>query len=145
MPHRNGALLGTILYKSIRTRTARAVLIEVHQMEEMNSNPLVLDDVAGNTDSNDGKPVVSHDDYIALATLRGKQTEAKNRAYDLGKVVRQLEEQLEGFRNEFAKAEADVEETTNTLQEKFGEVMEPLGVNGNVSIADTEPHYVTQL
>ena len=91
------------------------------------------------------RPVISHEDYLDLVAKRQVVLEKKSRKSDLqdyrDSLVKQMEEvdaTLETIKDEIA---AD----NTALQDRFAEVIQPLGITGEFSISDTEPHYVTEI
>ena len=57
-------------------------------------------------------------------------------------VAQQYASQLEQANQRLGMLNDALTENTNALQERMKELIEPLGVSGEFSISDTEPHYI---
>jgi ribosomal protein L11 methylase PrmA len=90
-------------------------------------------------------PSISHDDYLMLVSKRQVVLELKAQKADLMEWLQSAEEylrQYEEAKSRKADLDGDILRAQDDLQESFKSVIEPLGVAGEFSITDTEPHYV---
>ncbi len=89
-------------------------------------------------------PAVTHEEYLELATLRQRQNELKLQGWDVQDFVRRAKEELDIAEGKLGEIREELDTTTATLQTRFSEVVSPHGFTGMVTIADTEPHVITQ-
>lgn len=90
-------------------------------------------------------PQISHDDYLMLVAKRQVVLELKAQKSDVLDWLMSFEENLKQYeqaKDRKATLENDILKAQDDLQESFKSVIEPLGVEGEFSITDTEPHYV---
>lgn len=90
-------------------------------------------------------PQISHDDYLMLVAKRQVVLELKAQKSDILDWLMSFEENLKQYeqaKERKATLENDIMKAQDDLQESFKTVIEPLGVDGEFSITDTEPHYV---
>ena len=90
-----------------------------------------VDEVVADVD----RATISHDEYLELVSMRQTVLEFVNVAQQYVQRMQQAQEQLNAL-NEA------VNENANALQERMKEMIEPLGITGEFTIADTEPHYI---
>lgn len=93
----------------------------------------------------DERPTVSHEDYLELVQMRQSILEIKAQKADVLEfvtVAQQYAAQLQQAQERLNVLNEAVNENTQALQERMKEIIEPLGVSGEFSITDTEPHYI---
>lgn len=93
----------------------------------------------------DERPTVSHEDYLELVQMRQSILEIKAQKSDVLEfvtVAQQYAAQLQQAQERLNVLNEAVNENTQALQERMKEIIEPLGVSGEFSITDTEPHYI---
>jgi hypothetical protein len=91
------------------------------------------------------QPTVSHEEYLELVSMRQSILELKAQKADVLEfvnVAQQYASQLQQAQERLNVINEAVTENTNALQERMKEIIEPLGVSGEFSISDTEPHYI---
>jgi hypothetical protein len=91
------------------------------------------------------QPTVSHEEYLELVSMRQSILELKAQKADVLEfvtVAQQYASQLQQAQERLNVINEAVNENTNALQERMKEIIEPLGVSGEFSISDTEPHYI---
>ena len=91
------------------------------------------------------QPTVSHEEYLELVSMRQSILELKAQKADVREfvtVAQQYASQLQQAQERLNVINEAVNENTNALQERMKEIIEPLGVSGEFSISDTEPHYI---
>jgi hypothetical protein len=91
------------------------------------------------------QPTVSHEEYLELVSMRQSILELKAQKADVLEfvnVAQQYASQLQQAQERLNVINEAVSENTNALQERMKEIIEPLGVSGEFSISDTEPHYI---
>jgi hypothetical protein len=57
-------------------------------------------------------------------------------------VAQQYAAQLQQAQQQLTAINEALTENTSALQERMKEIVEPLGVSGEFTITDTEPHYI---
>lgn len=88
---------------------------------------------------------VSHDDYLELVSMRQSILELKAQKSDVLEFVTQAQQYLAQMQQAQERLNAlneAINENSSALQERMKEIIEPLGISGEFSIADTEPHYI---
>jgi len=91
------------------------------------------------------QPTVSHEEYLELVSMRQSILELKAQKADVLEfvnVAQQYASQLQQAQERLNVINEAVTENTNALQERMKEIIEPLGVSGEFSISDTEPHFI---
>ena len=91
------------------------------------------------------QPTVSHEEYLELVSMRQSILELKAQKADVLEfvnVAQQYASQLQQAQERLNVINEAVSENTNALQERMKEIIEPLGVSGEFSISDTEPHFI---
>lgn len=102
---------------------------------------VVVDEVE--TDEN--RPTISHDEYLELVSMRQTVLELKAQKADVLEFVNVAQQYLQRMQQAQEQLNAlneAVNENANALQERMKEMIEPLGITGEFTIADTEPHYI---
>lgn len=92
------------------------------------------------------QPTVSHEEYLELVSMRQSVLELKaqkSEVLEFVMVAQQYASQLQAAQERLNLLNDAITENTNALQERMRSVVEPLGVAGEFTIADTEPHFVT--
>ncbi len=91
------------------------------------------------------QPVVSHEDYLELVSMRQAVLELKAQKSDVLEfvnVAQQYVQRMQQAQEQLNALNEAVNENANALQERMKEMIEPLGITGEFTIADTEPHYI---
>ncbi len=91
------------------------------------------------------QPSISHDEYLELVSMRQSLLELKAQKSDVLEfvnVAQQYAAQLQQAQQQLAAINEALTENTSALQERMKEIVEPLGVSGEFTITDTEPHYI---
>ena len=92
------------------------------------------------------QPTVSHDEYLELVSMRQSVLELKaqkSEVLEFVMVAQQYASQLQAAQERLNLLNDAINENTSALQDRMRSIVEPLGVAGEFTIADTEPHYVT--
>ena len=90
-------------------------------------------------------PTISHEDYLELVAMRQSILELKAQKSDVLEfvtVAQQYASQLDQANQRLGMLNEALTENTNALQDRMKELIEPLGVSGEFTITDSEPHYV---
>jgi len=98
-------------------------------------------------DGESDRPVVSHDEYLELVSMRQTVLELKAQKADVLEfvnVAQQYASQLQGANERLGLINDAITENSEALQERMKEIVEPYNVSGEFSITDTEPHYIVQ-
>jgi hypothetical protein len=96
-------------------------------------------------DGESDRPVVSHDEYLELVSMRQTVLELKAQKADVLEfvnVAQQYAAQLQGANERLGLINDAITENSEALQERMKEIVEPFNVSGEFSITDTEPHYI---
>jgi len=91
------------------------------------------------------QPAISHDEYLELVSMRQSLLELKAQKSDVLEfvnVAQQYAAQLQQAQQQLNAINEALNENTAALQERMKEIVEPLGVSGEFTITDTEPHYI---
>ena len=102
----------------------------------------------------DESPTVSHEDYLELVSMRQSILELKaqksdvleflNQAQQIVAQAQQVAPQLQPAQERVQLLNEALKENSDALQERMKELVEPLGITGEFTIADTEPHHILQ-
>jgi hypothetical protein len=91
------------------------------------------------------QPAISHDEYLELVSMRQSILELKAQKSDVLEfvnVAQQYAAQLQQAQERLSVLNDALNENTTSLQDRMKEIVEPLGVSGEFTITDTEPHYI---
>ena len=91
------------------------------------------------------QPAISHDEYLELVSMRQSILELKAQKSDVLEfvnVAQQYAAQLQQAQERLNVLNDALNENTTALQDRMKEIVEPLGVSGEFTIADSEPHYI---
>ena len=97
--------------------------------------------------SSEENPAVSHEEYLELVAMRQSVLELKAQKSDILEfvnVAQQYAAQLQAAQERLNLLNESLNENTQALQERMKELIEPFGISGEFTIADTEPHYILQ-
>ena len=112
--------------------------------EVVNDAVAVVEEVSAEVDVTNS-PTINHDEYLELVSMRQSILELKankSEVLEFVMVAQQYAQQLQAAQERLGVLNEALNENTNALQERMRELIEPLGVAGEFSITDTEPHYV---
>ena len=91
------------------------------------------------------QPSISHEEYLELVSMRQSILELKAQKSDVLEfvnVAQQYAAQLQQAQERLNVLNDALNENTVSLQERMKEIVEPLGVSGEFTITDTEPHFI---
>ena len=91
------------------------------------------------------QPTVSHEEYLELVSMRQSLLELKAQKSDVLEfvnVAQQYAAQLQQAQQQLNAINEALTENGTALQDRMKEIVEPLGVSGEFTITDTEPHYI---
>ena len=91
------------------------------------------------------QPAISHDEYLELVSMRQSILELKAQKSDVLEfvnVAQQYASQLQQAQERLNLLNDALNENSTSLQDRMKEIVEPLGVSGEFTITDTEPHYI---
>jgi hypothetical protein len=91
------------------------------------------------------QPAISHDEYLELVSMRQSILELKAQKSDVLEfvnVAQQYAAQLQQAQERLNVLNDALNENTTALQDRMKEIVEPLGVSGEFTITDTEPHFI---
>jgi len=92
------------------------------------------------------KPFLTTEQYVEMAEINARVRELKQLGFD----IREL---LDNLRSEMGRLEGELDKTRNELIAKTQDmqtcfqqyIYEPFNMTGQIVVADTEPHYITQV
>ena len=90
-------------------------------------------------------PAISHDEYLELVSMRQSILELKAQKSDVLEfvnVAQQYAAQLQQAQERLNVINEALNENNTSLQDRMKQIVEPLGVSGEFTITDTEPHYI---
>ena len=91
------------------------------------------------------QPVISHDEYLELVSMRQSMLELKAQKSDVLEfvnVAQQYAAQLQQAQQQLTALNEALNENSVALQDRMKEIVTPLGIAGEFTITDTEPHYI---
>ena len=91
------------------------------------------------------QPSITHEEYLELVSMRQSLLELKAQKSDVLEfvnVAQQYAAQLQQAQQQLNAINEALNENTSALQERMKEIVTPLGVSGEFTITDTEPHFI---
>ena len=91
------------------------------------------------------RPTITHEEYLELVAMRQSVLELKSQKADVLEfvtVAQQYQAQLAAANERLQILNEALNENSNALQERMRELITPLGVTGEFTINDTEPHFI---
>ena len=113
--------------------------------EVVNDAVAVVEEVSAEVDVTNS-PTINHDEYLELVSMRQSILELKankSEVLEFVMVAQQYASQLQAAQERLNLLNDAINENTSALQDRMRSIVEPLGVVGEFTIADTEPHFVT--
>jgi hypothetical protein len=90
------------------------------------------------------RPTITHEEYLELVAMRQSVLELKSQKADVLEfvtVAQQYQAQLAAANERLQILNEALNENSNALQDRMRELITPMGVTGEFTINDTEPHY----
>ena len=112
--------------------------------EVVNDAVAVVEEVSAEVDVTNS-PTINHDEYLELVSMRQSILELKankSEVLEFVMVAQQYANQLQQAQERLNLINEALNENNTALQDRMKEIVEPLGVSGEFTITDTEPHYV---
>ena len=91
------------------------------------------------------RPTITHEEYLELVAMRQSVLELKSQKADVLEfvtVAQQYQAQLAAANERLQILNEALNENSHALQERMRELITPLGVTGEFTINDTEPHFI---
>ncbi len=91
------------------------------------------------------RPTITHEEYLELVAMRQSVLELKSQKADVLEfvtVAQQYQAQLAAANERLQILNEALNENSNALQDRMRELITPLGVTGEFTISDTEPHFI---
>ena len=89
-------------------------------------------------------PALTEEEYEDLFALRNRVGELRNMRSDTFDAIDNAKQQLQMIESQFENLQHSIRLTQQQFEMKFKELMSKYNVSGgNISIADTAPHYIT--
>ena len=91
------------------------------------------------------QPTITHEEYLELVSMRQSLLELKAQKSDVLEfvnVAQQYASQLQQAQQQLNAINEALNENSTALQDRMKEIVTPLGVTGEFTITDSEPHYI---
>jgi DNA anti-recombination protein RmuC len=91
------------------------------------------------------QPSITHEEYLELVSMRQSLLELKAQKSDVLEfvnVAQQYAAQLQQAQQQLNAINESLNENSTALQDRMKEIVTPLGVTGEFTITDSEPHYI---
>ena len=91
------------------------------------------------------QPSITHEEYLELVSMRQSLLELKAQKSDVLEfvnVAQQYAAQLQQAQQQLNAINEALNENSTALQDRMREIVTPLGVTGEFTITDSEPHYI---
>ncbi len=91
------------------------------------------------------QPAITHDEYLELVSMRQSLLELKAQKADVLEfvnVAQQYASQLQQAQQQLNALNEALNENSSALQERMREIVTPLGITGEFTIVDSEPHFI---
>ncbi len=91
------------------------------------------------------QPTITHEEYLELVSMRQSLLELKAQKSDVLEfvnVAQQYAAQLQQAQQQLNAINEALNENSTALQDRMKEIVTPLGVTGEFTITDSEPHYI---
>ena len=91
------------------------------------------------------QPAITHEEYLELVSMRQSLLELKAQKADVLEfvnVAQQYAAQLQQAQQQLTALNEALNENSVALQDRMKEIVSPLGIAGEFTITDTEPHYI---
>lgn len=91
------------------------------------------------------QPSITHDEYLELVSMRQSLLELKAQKADVLEfvnVAQQYASQLQQAQQQLNALNEALNENSTALQDRMKEIVTPLGIAGEFTITDSEPHYI---
>ena len=91
------------------------------------------------------QPSITHEEYLELVSMRQSLLELKAQKSDVLEfvnVAQQYAAQLQQAQQQLNAINEALNENSTALQDRMKEIVTPLGVAGEFTITDSEPHYI---
>ena len=91
------------------------------------------------------QPSITHEEYLELVSMRQSLLELKAQKSDVLEfvnVAQQYAAQLQQAQQQLNAINEALNENSTAIQDRMKEIVTPLGVTGEFTITDSEPHYI---
>ena len=91
------------------------------------------------------QPSITHEEYLELVSMRQSLLELKAQKSDVLEfvnVAQQYASQLQQAQQQLNAINEALNENSTALQDRMKEIVTPLGVTGEFTITDSEPHFI---
>jgi len=91
------------------------------------------------------QPSITHEEYLELVSMRQQLLELKAQKSDVLEfvnVAQQYASQLQQAQQQLNAINEALNENSTALQDRMKEIVTPLGITGEFTITDSEPHYI---
>ena len=91
------------------------------------------------------QPSITHEEYLELVSMRQQLLELKAQKSDVLEfvnVAQQYASQLQQAQQQLNALNEALNENSTALQERMKEIVTPLGITGEFTITDSEPHFI---
>jgi hypothetical protein len=90
------------------------------------------------------KPCLTHDQFTTLTKVNGRIIELKQSGFDIIERLDAVKTDINELESLLEKIKAELADRKQEMEKYFNDyIYEPYSISGQISIADTEPHYIT--
>lgn len=90
------------------------------------------------------KPALTSEQFATMAAINSRVRDLKQGGFDMREYLDSVKLEVTRVEAELEKAREELVEKTKEMTTCFEEfVYKPFGISGQISISDTEPHYIT--
>lgn len=90
-------------------------------------------------------PAITPEEYKELVVARQEIIEMKAQKSEIYDFIANGEQQLAAARAQLAEADGKIAKKNEELTNRMKEIIGPFEIEGDFSISDTEPHYITPI
>lgn len=92
------------------------------------------------------KPAITNEQFAKMAEINARIRDLKQGGFDMREYIDSVKKEITRVETELEKAREELIERTKDMQQCFDEfIYQPFGIVGQITISDTEPHYVTSI
>lgn len=95
-----------------------------------------------NNNYHDGQPILTHEQYTELSSIKARLDALKVQSYDLQKYINEFDNQKQRAIDKLNELEMMIRETNDQQSIRYQEFIQPFGIEGPISVSDSEPHYI---
>lgn len=90
-------------------------------------------------------PTLSHEQYLEVVSLKNTVINLRSQGYNFMKQKEAYEKELKNLEEVLKNVDFEVEKNDTAFVSKMREYTEKHGFANTIAVADTEPHYITEV